>query len=128
MTTENRPLSPHLQAYRLPVPAVLSFLHRLTGLGLAAGAVVLVWWLASAAAGPEAFEAAREILGSIIGRVLLLGWTAALFYHLFNGIRHLFWDAGFGFEMKTVYATGWLVVAATVVLTVLTWILGYAMR
>ena len=123
-----RPLSPHLQVYRLPLPALLSISHRLTGVVLAAGSLVLVYWLAAVASGPEAFADAQAMLGSIAGRVLLLAITFSLFYHLGNGIRHLFWDAGLGFELGTVHASGIAVVAAAVVLTLAAWALGYSMR
>lgn len=125
MTAENRPLSPHLQIYRPQLTSVLSILHRLTGIALAAGTLLLVWWLV---AGPAAFETVQGFIGSWFGRALLLGWSYALFYHLANGIRHLAWDAGWGFELKTVYLTGWMVIWASVALTLLAWILGYSMR
>ena len=128
MTAENRPLSPHLQIYRPQLTSVLSILHRLTGIALAAGTLLLVWWLVAVAAGPAAFETVQGFIGSWFGRALLLGWSYALFYHLANGIRHLAWDAGWGFELKTVYLTGWTVIWASVVLTLLAWILGYSMR
>lgn len=128
MTAENRPLSPHLQIYRPQLTSVLSILHRLTGIALAAGTLLLVWWLVAVAAGPAAFETVQGFIGSWFGRALLLGWSYALFYHLVNGIRHLAWDAGWGFELKTVYLTGWTVIWASVTLTLLAWILGYSMR
>lgn len=128
MTAENRPLSPHLQIYRPQLTSVLSILHRLTGIALAAGTLLLVWWLVAVAAGPAAFETVQGFIGSWFGRALLLGWSYALFYHLVNGIRHLAWDAGWGFELKTVYLTGWTVIWASVALTLLAWILGYSMR
>ena len=123
-----RPLSPHLQVYRLPLPALLSIFHRATGVVLAAGGLVLVYWLAAVASGPEAFAEAQAIFGSIAGRVLLLAITFSLFYHLGNGVRHLFWDAGLGFELRTAHASGVVVVAAAIVLTVVAWALGYSMR
>ena len=123
-----RPLSPHLQVYRLPFPALLSISHRATGVVLAAGSLVLVYWLAALASGPDAFADAQALLGSIPGRVLLLIITFSLFYHLGNGIRHLFWDAGLGFELRTVHASGVVVVAAAIVLTAVAWALGYVMR
>ena len=128
MTAENRPLSPHLQIYRPQLTSVLSILHRLTGIALVAGTLLLVWWLVAVAAGPAAFETVQGFIGSWFGRALLLGWSYALFYHLANGIRHLAWDAGWGFELKTVYLTGWMVIWASVALTLLAWILGYSMR
>ena len=128
MISGNRPLSPHLQIYRPQLTSVLSILHRLTGVALAFGTLLLIYWLAAAANGPEAFHTARELIGSLLGRLLLLGWTFALFFHLCNGIRHLFWDAGFGYELPVVYRSGWLVVLASAALTLLSWVLGYAMR
>jgi succinate dehydrogenase / fumarate reductase cytochrome b subunit len=98
-----------------------------TGIALAVGTLLLVYWLAALAAGPYAFAAAQDVVGSIIGQLLLFGWTVALFYHLCNGIRHLFWDAGRGFELRTAYASGWTVVVATVLLSAIAWIAGYAM-
>jgi succinate dehydrogenase / fumarate reductase cytochrome b subunit len=93
---------------------------------LAAGALLLGYWLTSAAYGPETFAVAQGFLASWFGRLILFGMTFALFYHLLNGIRHLAWDAGWGFEMDTLKLTGWLVIAATVVLTLITWIAAYA--
>lgn len=115
----SRPLSPHLQIYRLPLPALLSISHRATGVLLAAGSLVLVYWLAAAANGPEAFAGAQATLGTIPGRVLLLAFTFSLFYHLANGIRHLFWDAGIGLELGPARISGMVVVAAAAALTVL---------
>ena len=119
-----RPLSPHLQVYRPQLTSVLSILHRITGLALAGGTLLLVWWLVAAAVGPEAYAAASGFIGSWLGLFMLLGWSAALFYHLANGIRHLVWDAGYGFELETVYRSGWAVVVATVALTALAWLIG----
>jgi succinate dehydrogenase / fumarate reductase cytochrome b subunit len=126
MPSQERPLSPHLQVYRWQLTSVMSILHRMTGVALAVGTLLLVYWLIAAAAGPDAFATAQELIGSILGRILLFGWTVALFYHLCNGIRHLFWDAGRGFELRTAYASGWAVVVATAVLSVIAWIAGYA--
>ena len=88
------------------------------------GAIVLVWWLVAAASSPEAFDAVTEFLYSWLGLLLLFGWSVALFYHLCNGIRHLWWDTGRGLELKSVYAGGWSVLAATAVLTIIAWLLG----
>ena len=128
MPSPERPLSPHLQVYRWQLTSVLSILHRASGIALSVGTLLLVYWLIAAAAGPESFATAQGFIGSILGRILLLGWSWALFYHLCNGIRHLFWDAGHGFELKTVYASGWTVVGASAVLTLIAWIAGYAAR
>lgn len=127
MSSQERPLSPHLQVYRLQITSVMSILHRLTGIALAAGTLLLVWWLVAAASGPASFAAVQGFVGSVVGRILLFGWSWALFYHLANGIRHLAWDAGWGFELKTVYASGWTVAAASLLLTAIAWIAGYAM-
>ena len=126
MATNNRPLSPHLQVYRPQLTSVLSILHRATGIALALGTLLLVWWLIAAATGPTAFYNVQSFIGSIFGRILLFGWSFALFYHLCNGIRHLVWDVGKGFEIGSAYASGWLVVVASSVLTVICWIAGYA--
>lgn len=128
MSEAQRPLSPHLTVYRPQLTSVLSILHRMTGVALGAGTLLLVWWLAAAASGPEAFATVQAFTGSVIGRLLLLGWTWALLYHLCNGIRHLFWDAGLGYELATVTRSGWAVVAASAALTLAVWILGYAAR
>ena len=128
MPSPVRPLSPHLQIYRWQLTSVLSILHRATGVALAVGTLLLVYWLVAAAAGPDAFATAQAFIGSILGRLLLFGWTVALFYHLANGIRHLLWDAGRGFELRTAYASGWTVVVAAVALSLIAWIAGYASR
>lgn len=117
-----RPLSPHLQVYKPQLTSVLSIVHRLTGVALSAGLLVLVFWLGSLTMGEEFYEASKQFLRSPVCQVLLVGWTFALFYHLANGIRHLFWDIGVGYELSTAYVSGWLVVLAAVVLTALTWV------
>ena len=126
MSNQDRPLSPHLQVYRPQITSVLSIAHRATGIVLAAGLLLLLWWLAAAASGQDAFETAQAAAGSFLGRLFLFGWTFALFYHLCNGIRHLFWDMGRGFELDTVSMTGWLAVGSAAVLTLLAWVLAYA--
>jgi succinate dehydrogenase / fumarate reductase cytochrome b subunit len=119
-----RPLSPHLQIYRPQLTSVLSITHRATGIALAAGTLLLVCWLIAAASGPQAFASLQSFMGSWLGLLLLFGWSASLFYHLANGIRHLFWDAGYGFDLKTAYASGWAVLAATAALTMITWVIA----
>lgn len=123
MATSNRPLSPHLQVYRPQLTSVMSITHRATGIALAVGTALLVYWLVAAASGPEAYEHAQGVLGSKLGQLLLFLWTWALFYHLLSGIRHLAWDAGYGFDMEAVYKYGKLVVWASIVLTVLCWLI-----
>jgi|SRR5690349_16210673 succinate dehydrogenase / fumarate reductase cytochrome b subunit len=126
MRSADRPLSPHLQIYRWQLTSVLSILHRAAGLALSAGAILLVWWLVAAAAGPDAYDGVEEFLGSWIGLILLFGWTVALFYHLCNGIRHLVWDTGHALDLEATYLGGWIVLGATGVLTVAAWIAGIA--
>lgn len=123
-----RPLSPHLQVYRPQLTSALSILHRITGIALALGTILLVYWLLAAAAGEARYETARAIVGHWLGRLLLFGWSFALVYHLLNGIRHLFWDAGLGFELKAAYRSGWIVIIGSIALTVLAWVCGYAMK
>jgi succinate dehydrogenase / fumarate reductase cytochrome b subunit len=125
MDTGGRPLSPHLQVYKPQLTSVLSILHRMTGVALAVGTLLLVWWLIAAATGAEAFNTVQTVIGSWIGRLLLFGWSFSLFYHLCNGIRHLFWDMGKGFELPTVSASGWAVVIMSVALTGIAWVWGY---
>lgn len=121
-----RPLSPHIGVYKWQWTMALSILHRITGVALAVGTLLLVWWLASAAYGEAAYEDARSFLGSWLGCLLLFGWSVALFYHLANGIRHLLWDTGRLLDLKGAYRSGMLVLAATVVLTLAAWIGAYA--
>jgi succinate dehydrogenase / fumarate reductase cytochrome b subunit len=128
MSQVQRPLSPHLQVYKPQLTSVLSFTHRATGLALAVGTIFLVWWLLAAATSDTAFATAQAFWYSWIGRLLLLGWTWSLLFHLCNGIRHLFWDAGHGYELKTAYASGWTVVTGSVVLTLIAWVAGYMVR
>jgi succinate dehydrogenase / fumarate reductase cytochrome b subunit len=124
MPSDPRPLSPHLQVYRWQLTSVLSILHRATGVALSVGAVLLVWWLVAAAAGPGPYASFANFIGSWLGLLLLFGWSAALFYHLCNGIRHLWWDTGHGLELSAVYASGRSVIVATALLTVIAWVIG----
>jgi succinate dehydrogenase / fumarate reductase cytochrome b subunit len=105
----------------------LSILHRITGVGLIGGALLFTYWISSATYGAEAFATAQGFLGSWFGRTVLLGLTVALFYHLGNGIRHLAWDIGWGYEMETLTRSGWALVMFTIVMTALTFIAGYWM-
>jgi succinate dehydrogenase cytochrome b subunit len=118
----DRPLSPNIQIYRPQLTSVLSIANRVSGIVLSIAAVGLVAWLIAAAEGPQVYGAARSALTSLAGRILLLVATFAFFLHLCGGIRHLVWDAGYGFELQTIYASGWIVVAASVVFTLATWI------
>ncbi len=125
MSTQDRPLSPHLQVYRWQWTMAYSILHRATGVGLGVGTLYLTWWLLALAGGAETFATVSDFSGSFIGRLLLFGWTWALFYHLGNGIRHLFWDAGKGFELDTAAKTGHFAVAFSVIATLALWAIAY---
>ena len=125
MAGHPRPLSPHLQVYRPQLTSFTSIMHRITGIGLAVGLLYLVCWLVAAASGLDAFDRLQSFNGSIIGKLLLLGWSIAFFYHLLNGIRHLAWDAGWGFELPVAYKTGYAVLIGTALLTILAWVIGY---
>lgn len=122
--TVRRPLSPHLQIYKPQITSVLSIFHRITGVALSAGTLLLVWWLVAAATSDSAFATVSMVVGSWVGKLVLFGWTLALWYHFCAGVRHLGWDFGYGFELTQVHATGRLVVIATVVLTILCWLVG----
>ncbi len=126
MPARDLPLSPHLQVYRPQLTMVLSITHRMTGVALAFGTLLLVYWLVAVASGAAAYDTAQGLIGSFLGRLLLFGWSVALFYHLCNGIRHLFWDAGYLRDLTAVYRSGWVVVVATLALTLISWIAGYA--
>ncbi len=126
MATGNRPLSPHLQVYRPQITSILSITHRATGVFLAVGALGLAYWLNAASYGADAFARAQAILGSVIGLPILFGFTFALFFHLCNGIRHLFWDTGRGFAMSQLRISGWAVVFVSLGLTAFTWLIVLA--
>ncbi|NNC99813.1 MAG: succinate dehydrogenase, cytochrome b556 subunit [Gammaproteobacteria bacterium] len=114
---KERPLSPHLQVYKPQLTSMLSVLHRGTGIFLALGSPLLVYWLWSIAEGPQAYSAVQNCLTHWFGQLVLLGWAYAFFYHLCNGIRHLFWDIGHGYEMETLYTSGKVVLVASLALT-----------
>lgn len=120
----DRPLSPHLQIYRPQITSVLSILHRITGVGLLLGGVLVVWWLLAAATGPGYFALVDGLITSWLGHLVLLGLTWALCFHLLNGIRHLVWDTGRGFDLDMVDKSGMAVVIGSAVLTVLLWLLA----
>ena len=113
-----RPLSPHLQVYQPQLTSTLSIMHRLTGLFLCLGAIAVIGWVWMLAAGPDAFSAYAAFAGSPFAKGLLAASVFALTFHLGNGIRHLFWDAGAGFNLSTVYRSGWTVVAFACIATV----------
>jgi succinate dehydrogenase / fumarate reductase cytochrome b subunit len=118
-----RPLSPFMFPvwYRFQLGSLLSILHRLTGIALTVGSILLTWWLIAVAAGGRLFAATHVFIASPIGMLLLFLWSAAFFYHLCSGIRHLAWDAGYGFEIRDAHRNGYSVLTATVLLTIITW-------
>lgn len=124
MTVPGRPLSPHVQIYRPQLTSVLSFMHRVTGVLLGIASVALVGWLAAVAAGPEYYALGRALLAGTVGRLILLMTILAFFYHLCNGVRHLVWDTGRGFELRQIYASGWAVVLVSLALTAASWIIA----
>ena len=117
-----RPLSPHLQVYRPQLTSMLSITHRLTGIALSFGSILLVIWAGALAMGPEAYYAISQWLTCPLGITLLMGWAFCFYFHLANGIRHLFWDWGWGYELGSVYRSGWIVVGLAVLLTILTYL------
>jgi succinate dehydrogenase / fumarate reductase, cytochrome b subunit len=117
-----RPLSPNIQIYRPQLTSVLSIANRITGVILSLYAIVLVMWLVAAANGPNAYATVHIVIQSCVGQILLLGCTFSFFLHLCGGIRHLVWDAGYGFELGAIYASGWTVVGVSTALTMITWI------
>jgi succinate dehydrogenase / fumarate reductase cytochrome b subunit len=117
-----RPLSPNIQIYRPQLTSVLSIANRITGIILSASAVVLVIWLSAAATGPHAYGVVQGAVTSWIGQIALFLCTFAFFLHLCGGIRHLVWDTVHGFELRSIYLSGWVVVVASLVLTVTAWV------
>lgn len=127
MAQAQRPLSPHLQVYRWGLHMTLSILHRATGVALGAGTLLLALWLFAAATSDAAYACVQSVLSGWFGRLVLFGFTWALMLHLCNGIRHLFWDMGRGFDIATTKRSNILVLAGSVVLTLLVWVAGYGL-
>ena len=123
MNKTGRPLSPHLSIYRWPITMTLSILHRGTGVALSVGLIALVLWLQSIASGAGSYQTIMGWMDTVAGKLLLLGWTYAFFFHLSNGIRHLFWDAGRGFELRQAKFSAWTVVTASILMTAVYWLL-----
>jgi succinate dehydrogenase / fumarate reductase cytochrome b subunit len=123
-STVRRPLSPHLQVYRPQLTSMLSIANRLSGIAISVGTLLLVWWLVASAGSPKGFAAMQGFMGSWFGLLLLFLWTGALVYHFVGGLRHLAWDAGYGYDLPQVYASGYAALAATAILTVAIWIVG----
>ena len=123
--TKPRPLSPHLQIYRLPLPALMSISHRLSGVVLSTGTISVAVWLMMLAAGETSFALAQSVVGHPLSQLVLFGYSVALFYHACNGVRHLFWDAVIGVNIPAIYASGRVAIALAVVLTGLFWLVIY---
>jgi succinate dehydrogenase / fumarate reductase cytochrome b subunit len=116
-----RPTSPHWQIYRWQIGNSLSILHRLTGVALALGLIALCYWFVALASGPQSYAAAMRVFASPLGMLVMVGWTFAFSYHLLNGVRHLFWDVGMGYERTQRHASGWLALLGAVGLTLSVW-------
>ena len=124
MSNHGRPLSPHLSVYRWPITMTISILHRATGLALSVGFIVLVAWLFAAASGAGNYANLLSYLDTIVGKVMLIGCSFAFFFHLSNGVRHLVWDIGRGFEIATADASAWFVLILATASTALYWWAG----
>jgi len=124
MATVEGPISPHLQIYKPQLTSLLSITHRATGVFLSLGALLLGYWLLSVAAGPDTYAKVYVHVASWYGQVVLLAFVFSLYYHLCNGIRHLFWDIGAGLELETTYKSGYAVVVASLVLTLASYFLA----
>jgi len=117
-----RPLSPHLQIYKWQLTSIMSIGHRASGIALSFGSFLIVIWLVALATGPENFFLVNNIISHWFGQFVLFGFSVVLFYHMLNGIRHLSWDLGYGFELSTVYKTGYSVLVLAIILTTITWL------
>ncbi len=126
--TRQRPLSPHLTIYRPPITMTMSIVHRITGVALYFGTLLIVWWLVAAAASESYFDLVGWVFGSWIGRIVLLGYTWALMHHMLGGIRHFIWDTGAAMDKHTASKLAWASLAVSLALTLLIWIAGYAAR
>ena len=123
-----RPLSPHLQIYRWPITMATSITHRATGMALAAGTLLVAWWLIAAASGPEYYQPFQMAAQNPLGQLVLFGFVWSLAYHLLNGIRHLFWDLGYGLNVHTARKTGVLVIVMSVLIAIAAFVAAYTGR
>ena len=123
--SRQRPLSPHLQIYKPQITSILSILHRATGIALSIGSLILVLWIVALALGENTYLMYSNLINSWFGKLIIFGFTFALFYHLSNGIRHLFWDAGYGYDLKHAYISGVAVIISSLSLTSITWLIVY---
>ena len=124
MNDSKNPLSPHLQIYRWQISSLLSITHRITGILNLLGLIFISAWISSAGIGENLFEYFSVFLKSFIGKFILIGFTWSISYHLLSGIRHFFWDLGYGYEMKTVNISGIIVIVSSLLLTVFLWLIG----
>ena len=122
---KRRPLSPHLSVWRFQLPAVMSILHRITGVAISTGTILLAAWVIALASGEEAFALATVIISHPLGQFVLFGYSAVLFYHMCNGIRHLSWDFGYGLNIPAIYTTGRIAVVAAFLMTTCLWLYVY---
>ena len=120
-----RPLSPHLQVYKPQLTSILSILHRGTGIVLSIGSIFLVTWILVLTLGESAYQIYSQLVNNWFGKLVIFGFTFGLFYHLSNGIRHLFWDAGYGYDLKDAYISGFAVIISSISLTLITWLIVY---
>ena len=123
--TKPRPLSPHLQVYRLPLPALMSISHRASGVVMSTGTVLVALWLVMLAAGENTFNIAQQFVSHPVGKLVMFGYSMALFYHACNGIRHLFWDAVIGLDIPSIYRTGYLTIFLAILFTLTFWLFIY---
>ncbi len=126
--TAARPLSPHLQIYRPLINMVMSILHRLTGMALYLGTLLLAWWLIAVAQGEKYYSYVNELLGHPVGKLILFGYTWALIHHMLGGIRHLYWDTGRGFDISSINRLSWLTIFGSIGLTLAVWAVGLKLR
>ena len=124
MNDLKNPLSPHLQIYRWQISSLLSIIHRITGILNLLGLIFISAWISSAGIGENLFEYFSVFLKSFIGKFILIGFTWSISYHLLSGIRHFFWDLGYGYEIKTANISGVIVIVSSLLLTVFLWLIG----
>lgn len=124
----SRPLSPHLTIFRPLITMVMSIVHRITGVGLYFGMLLLAWWLFAIATGPKSFDVVDAVYSSWLGRLILFGFTWAFIHHLLGGLRHLFWDTGAGYSQAMRNGLAWATIIGSVPLTFVVWIIGYSIR
>jgi len=128
VATRTRPLSPHITVYRWPITMAVSILHRVTGGALYFGTLLVAWWLIATATSEAQFDLVNDVYGSWFGRLVLFGYSWALVHHMLGGIRHLIWDTGAVLEKHAATRIAWVNVVLSIVLTILVWVAGYAVR